>query len=582
MRNFKLIILLLLTFTPLLVVGQQRNCGTMEHLEMMQQEYPQMMTNMAEIESRTQQFINNGEHLQHRNTITIPVVVHVVYKTNAQNISDAQIQSQIDVLNEDFRRMNADANGQWSQGADTNIEFCLATVDPSGNPTNGINRVSTTKKSFRTNDDVKKSSRGGADAWDTGSYLNMWVCNLSNSILGYAQFPGGNPSTDGVVMLYTAFGRTGNVGAPYDLGRTATHEVGHWLNLRHIWGDGGCSVDDFVSDTPVSDGANYGCATGHVSCGTVDMVENYMDYSNDACMNLFTEGQSARMNAIFSADALRASLLSSTACGTPPTPSCTDGIQNGNETGVDCGGDCAPCEFGPTCSDGIQNGNETGIDCGGDCDPCEAEPTCSDGIQNGNEIGIDCGGDCAPCDNGGGGCDTPSGLYASNIKPKRTTLNWDAVSGATSYLVQVDEAAQTNWNDFTTSNTSITISSISNRQSYDWRVQAICGADSSTPSGICNFTAGTGNSGDCAARLADNVLAVSPNPAKTNIMLSGLNTQEVVQVQIMNYAGQIVRRVNVNEIYNSISVQNLSEGMYLVKVTYADESISVSKFAVMK
>ncbi len=560
MRIFKLITLFSLALTPLFVIGQQRNCGTMEHLEMMQQEYPQMATNMAEIESRTEQFIQNGEHLEKNATITIPVVVHVVYKTNAQNISDAQIFSQIDVLNEDFRRTNADANNQWSQAADTNIEFCLATVDPNGNPTDGINRVSTTKKSFRTNDDVKKSSRGGVDAWDTGSYLNMWVCNLSNGILGYAQFPGGNPSTDGVVMLYTAFGRVGNVGAPYDLGRTTTHEVGHWLNLRHIWGDGGCSVDDFVSDTPTSDGANYGCATGHVSCGTTDMVENYMDYSNDACMNLFTAGQSARMNAIFSADALRASLLSSNACGggtPPPDPTCTDGVQNGNETGVDCGGDCDPCDTPP-------------------------DPTCDDGIQNGNETGVDCGGDCAPCDNGGGGCDTPSGLVASNIKPRRAKLNWSAVSGATSYLVQVDEAGQANWNDFTTSNTNITISSLTNGQSYDWRVTAVCGGDSSTPSGTCNFTAGSSNSGDCAARMADNVLAVSPNPAKTNILLSGLSTEQIVQVQIMNYAGQTVRQVNVNDIYNPITVQDLDNGMYLIKVMYADESISVSKFVVMK
>jgi len=472
----------------------------------------------------------------------------------------------------DFRRMNADANDQWAQAADTNIEFCLATVDPNGNPTNGINRVSTTKKSFRTNDDVKKSNKGGVDPWDTGSYLNMWVCNLSNNILGYAQFPGGNPSTDGVVMLYNAFGRVGTLNATYNLGRTATHEVGHWLNLRHIWGDGACSVDDYVSDTPVSDGANYGCATGHVSCGTVDMVQNYMDYSDDACMNLFTAGQSTRMNAVFSADPLRASLLNSTACGgTPPPPTCDDGIQNGNETGVDCGGDCDPCDNppDPTCDDGIQNGNETGVDCGGDCDPCDNPPgpTCDDGIQNGNETGVDCGGDCTPCDNGGGSCDTPSGLFASGIKPKRAQLNWAAVSGATSYLVQMDEAGQTNWNDFTTTNTNITISSISNRQSYDWRVTAICGADSSTPSQVCNFIAGTANSGDCAARLSDDIFSVSPNPAKANITLTGLSTEDVVQVQIIN---------------NAISVQDLENGMYLIKVMYADESISVSKFVVMK
>jgi hypothetical protein len=183
----------------------------------------------------------------------------------------------------------------------------------------------------------------------------MWICNIGGGILGYAQFPGGAASTDGVVMGPQYFGSSAKgsgfyLASPFDLGRTTTHEVGHFLNLRHIWGDGGCSVDDFVSDTPTSDGPNYGCATGTVSCGTTDMVQNYMDYSNDSCMNLYTAGQKARMRAVLDPGGVRRSLALSDKCGGAPVgPTCNDGVQNGNETGIDCGGDCEPCQS--ACSD---------------------------------------------------------------------------------------------------------------------------------------------------------------------------------------------------------------------------------------
>lgn len=286
---------------------------------------------------------------------TIPVVVHVLYSNTNENISDAQILSQIAVLNEDFRRTNSDADNKWSQSADTQIEFALATVDPNGNTTNGITRKSSSVTEWGTNDNMKRSSRGGIDPWDTSAYLNMWVCNIGNSLLGYAQFPGGSSATDGVVMGPDFFGSSdkGNgfyLSAPFDKGRTTTHEVGHFLNLRHIWGDGGCGVDDFVADTPESDDSNGGCATSHVSCGTLDMVENYMDYSDDACMNLFTVGQKDRMRTVLDAGGSRRSLALSDKFGTVASgPTCTDGIQNGDETGVDCGGSsCVPCATGCT------------------------------------------------------------------------------------------------------------------------------------------------------------------------------------------------------------------------------------------
>ena len=324
---------------------------------------------MDRIEDHTRQFIMNQENRSSAPVITIPVVVHVVWNTAAENISDAQILSQIEVLNEDFRRLNSDADNVWGQAADTEIEFCLANVDPNGNATTGITRTQTSNTSFSTNDNVKFTSSGGKDAWPSSSYMNMWICDISGGIIGYAQFPGGPASTDGIVVDYTTTGNIGTATAPFDLGRTATHEVGHYLNLRHIWGDGGCGASDLVADTPDSDGPNNGCNTSTVSCGTTDMVQNYMDYTDDDCMNLFTAGQTSRMRALFNSGGFRASLLNSTACGTPAEPTCDDGIQNQGETGVDCGGPCPG--ICPTCDDGILNNGEIEVDCGGpNCSVC--------------------------------------------------------------------------------------------------------------------------------------------------------------------------------------------------------------------
>ncbi|MCK6601643.1 MAG: T9SS type A sorting domain-containing protein [Bacteroidetes bacterium] len=247
-------------------------------------------------------------------TVTIPVVVHVVYNTSAQNISDAQIQSQITVLNQDFRRLiNTPGYSSDPVSSDTQIEFFLATTDPNGNATNGITRTSTTKTSFTHNNDVKFTSNGGQDYWDNQRYLNIWVCNLSGGLLGYAQFPeysGTNgpytPSTDGVVIHYGAFGNTGTQTYPneFDKGRTATHEVGHWLGLRHTWGDvSGCGGTDYVEDTPKCSGQYYSGSSGScdkpIQCDNIArQTENYMDYSYDGCMNIYTIGQTARMHSV--------------------------------------------------------------------------------------------------------------------------------------------------------------------------------------------------------------------------------------------------------------------------------------------
>lgn len=309
----------------------RRACGTMEVLAAQLAADPAQAQRMASIEAQTRQLLANPA-LQRSTagTVIIPVVVHVLYNTAAQNISDAQVQSQIDVLNEDYQKLNADANktpGIYAGlAANTSVQFVLAKRDPSGLATTGIIHKLTKTSSWSTNDAVKNSKRGGDNAWDATQYLNMWACNLGQGLLGYAQFPGGSASTDGVVILYSAFGSraknaAGTYISSYDLGRTATHEVGHWLNLRHIWGDdnGACTGSDLVADTPNQGAENYGCpAFPHVSCtNSGDMSMNYMDYVDDACMYMFSTGQSQRMNALFAAGGARAGLLTSQG-GTAP------------------------------------------------------------------------------------------------------------------------------------------------------------------------------------------------------------------------------------------------------------------------
>ncbi|MBV9209115.1 MAG: zinc metalloprotease [Acidobacteria bacterium] len=237
---------------------------------------------------------------------TIPVVVHVVFRTAAENISTSQIKSQIAALNKDYRATNPDRSkvpAVWKGLiTDARIQFKLATKDPQGHSTTGITRTQTTRTSFGSNDSVKSAATGGKNAWPTNRYLNIWVCTLGGGLLGYAQFPGGPAATDGVVILNTAFGTNGTATAPFNRGRTATHEIGHWLNLRHIWGDTEhCEGTDFVADTPNAQQPNFGTPTfPHVTCNNGpngDMFMNYMDYVDDAAMFMFTSGQVARMSA---------------------------------------------------------------------------------------------------------------------------------------------------------------------------------------------------------------------------------------------------------------------------------------------
>ncbi|MBT5273754.1 MAG: hypothetical protein HOL74_02915 [Flavobacteriales bacterium] len=321
MKKLSLVIVVLLNV--FFANAQQRNCGTMQHLDEIRERDPGVDNRMDVENLDIKHWISNNTSSSKSmpNIITIPVVVHVIYKNSSQNISDAQIFSQIDILNEDFRMNNSDASSVPSAfagvAADCEIEFCLAVRDPNGNVTTGITRTYTTTSSFSDYTSMKYSSTGGQDAWNTSDYLNIWVCNLASGLLGFATFPGGNSSTDGVVCDYAYFGNTGTATSPYDLGRTATHEVGHWLNLYHIWGDSYCG-NDYVSDTPKHEESNYGCpsyphassCSGTGSSG--EMFMNYMDYTNDACMFMFSTGQKNRMRATLNGS--RSSLLSSLGC----------------------------------------------------------------------------------------------------------------------------------------------------------------------------------------------------------------------------------------------------------------------------
>ena len=287
----------------------RRTCGAMIVYQAMLETVPGFRERQLEIHAHAQS-IAEGRSAARQGLITIPVVVHVVYNTPAQNISDDQVNSQIEVLNADYGAANPDIAGvpaPWQPLiSDSQIRFALATEDPDGSPTTGIHRVSTTAVGFhQAGNSVKSAASGGADAWDTSRYLNIWVCNLLDGLLGYAQFPGGPAATDGVVILYSAFGSRGTLAAPYNLGRSATHEVGHFLNLFHIWGDTqDCSGTDYVADTPNAQLPNFGKpAFPHVTCGNApngDMFMNYMDYVDDDSMFFFTSGQVARMRATLS------------------------------------------------------------------------------------------------------------------------------------------------------------------------------------------------------------------------------------------------------------------------------------------
>ncbi len=284
------------TATTAPVKLERRSCGAMSaHMRLLEMN-PSFRGNQFKLENDTAKMRTTSIDLKTVTIATINVVVHVVFNTPAENISDAQIRSQIAVLNKDFRATNPDKSkvpAPWKGLlGDTRVKFVL----------HSVTRTKTTRTSFRDDDGVKKASTGGKAPLDPSKFLNMWVCQLGNGLLGYAQFPGGPKATDGVVMLHSAFGTIGTAAAPFNKGRTATHEIGHYFNLRHIWGDTpDCSGSDMVPDTPNAAGPNFATPTFPViTCNNGpngDMFMNYMDYVDDTAMFMFTSQQVLRMRA---------------------------------------------------------------------------------------------------------------------------------------------------------------------------------------------------------------------------------------------------------------------------------------------
>ncbi len=282
-------------------VAAQRKCASQDVLEEQLRADPTLMIRMNEIEAFTKNAVLTKRLVNGK--VVIPVIVNVLYRTAAENISDAQIQSQIDILNKDFTATNPDFSNTPAEfapvAANVGITFELVQII----------RKSTTKTSWGTRDAMKKTKQGGLNPTSPTTNLNLWVCTIGGGILGYAQFPGGSSATDGVVIDSKYVGLAGTGSYPYNLGRTATHEVGHWMNLRHIWGDASCG-NDFVADTPVAKTSNYGvpvypyvstCLPAHN-----EMTMNYMDYTDDRGMYMFTNGQKSRMSALFVSGGARA------------------------------------------------------------------------------------------------------------------------------------------------------------------------------------------------------------------------------------------------------------------------------------
>jgi hypothetical protein len=316
---------LFLSLGLLLKLGAQEKCSSTAYLQEQLAKNPVLASNMEAIEKFTREMSSEQQKTQLNiggSVIKIPVVVHVVYHTEEEKLSPARIQSQIDALNKFFRRRNADTVNAplyfRTLGADCEIEFQLAKSDPKRKSTSGIIYKYSPITKWKADDQVKFSATMGDDAWDAASYLNIWVCNLDR-FAGYATLPGGDVTKDGVVIAYATFGASGTT-AGYNLGKTAVHEVGHWLNLRHIWGDQYCG-DDGVSDTPKQASYTVGCpSTVRVTCGNGpygDMYMNYMDYTNDDCINMFTQGQKQRMRSLFAAGGVRHGLVSSKGLDAP-------------------------------------------------------------------------------------------------------------------------------------------------------------------------------------------------------------------------------------------------------------------------
>ena len=295
--------------------GLVRRFATQNVQERLQTVHPDMLEKQRKME----RYIRNFQHRRNFKKIKIPVVFHILYASGQTYPDQAQVQSQIDALNRDFDKQAPDIRHQAdtlegfvNRAAKIDINFCLPKEDPNGNNTNGINFIQTNIFEWNDNDAIKSITTDGVDAWDTDRYLNIWVANLTDSVSGYAQMPGGPVTTDGIVIDYRFFGTIGTAVAPYNEGKTLTHLVGNYLGLYDLWNEKMPCMDDFVEDTPIHNAPNKECYEyKHISTCKgypVEMSMNYMDNSKDACMYMFTNGQKIRMQAVLEEEAIRGNL----------------------------------------------------------------------------------------------------------------------------------------------------------------------------------------------------------------------------------------------------------------------------------
>ena len=310
-RNYILPIFLL--FTLSLFAQIEDPCGAISYSDAYLAEHSDEEEKLLELESITQKWIQENQNsAMEREVITIPVVVHVVLDFSRYTLKHFEIEAQIDALTADFRKQNSNQSiipeEFKDRAADVEIEFCLASIDPTGNITDGIQERNNTEENFGTKriNGIKRAichfDEGGYDAWNPEHYLNIWVGEME-SILGEATFPGMArvPEEDGIWVDVDAFGFFCSDSTDFHLGRTLTHEVGHYFNLYHIFGPGeNCISDDGIDDTPAQKSRNRGCpkdlkANECDSLEPYEMTVNYMDFIDDSCMAMFTEGQKIRM-----------------------------------------------------------------------------------------------------------------------------------------------------------------------------------------------------------------------------------------------------------------------------------------------
>lgn len=630
-NRFNLLALLLLVITA--AHGQHshnhvhgRNCAAHDVLQQQIQQDPARQQQLRQLENATQQYIRTHGNSRNNQTRIIPVYVHVLYRTSQENISTAQIQSQIDVMNRDFAAANTDITGvpsyfQSVTAGNSGIQFELV----------NITRKQTSKSSWGTNDAMKFTAQGGVAPITPSTHLNLWVCNIGGGILGYAQFPGGSSSTDGVVISPQYFGNSNATGGSnfylanrFDGGRTAVHEVGHYLNLRHIWGDGGCSADDFVDDTPIAGQSNNGCpspGTNTCSGGLSDMFMNYMDYVDDDCMFMFSDGQVARMWATLNTTRSSLGYAGSTGGG-GNTGGCND-IEVTLNLNFD--------QYGSETSWQLKNAAGATVASGSGYTNSSADVTetfcladgCYDFVIN------DAYGDGICCAYGNGSyslTDAAGAVLASGGSFASTETKQICVSSAPP-CVEVDFAlnfdqygSETSWtikdangvtvesgNGYTNSSANVNETFCLDAGCYTFQINDTYGDGICCSYGNGSYTLSSNGStlasggsfassqtrtfcvGGASSRLDNGnneneigqfqpIMNLYPNPARAYVSIELLNIEETVIGTIQDATGKQLWQGDLDEGENRINIQNLPAGLYYFRAVQNSGKVITKKF----